>query len=131
MAQDVLVPTSIGELIDKITILELKLQHIRDEAKLTNVRTELKALQAIFDPILQQAPGDVPALIERLREINGKLWVIEDDIRECERKKDFGEEFIRLARAVYFTNDDRAAVKRELNVKLGSAYIEEKSYAAY
>ncbi|MDQ1079563.1 DUF6165 family protein [Pseudoroseomonas cervicalis] len=131
MTQDILVPTSVGELIDKITILELKMRHIKDAAKLANVRVELQALQDTFAPILAKAPAEAPALVDRLREINGKLWVIEDDIRECERKKDFGETFISLARAVYFTNDDRAAVKRELNVMLGSRFVEEKSYAAY
>ena len=129
--QDILVPTSVGELIDKITILELKTRHIKDPAKLANVQTELRALQDTFAPILAAAPAGAPALIDRLREINGQLWDIEDDIRDCERKQDFGETFIRLARSVYITNDDRAAVKRELNVMLGSRYVEEKSYAAY
>ncbi|WP_417495758.1 DUF6165 family protein [Maricaulis sp.] len=119
-----------GELIDKITILRIKSERIGDEAKLKNIRTEL----AILNETLAK---DVPAsealsrLDAALQAVNEELWVIEDDIRDCERAGDFGAEFIRLARAVYVTNDKRAALKKDINVLLGSNIVEEKSYAAY
>lgn len=119
-----------GELIDKITILRIKSERIADEAKLKNVRTELDILN-------ETLAKDVPASDEltrldgELQKVNEALWEIEDDIRECERKGDFGEDFIRLARAVYVTNDKRAALKKEINLLLGSAIVEEKSYAEY
>tara|TARA_R110000868_G_scaffold24255_12_gene96067 strand:+ start:13153 stop:13548 length:396 start_codon:yes stop_codon:yes gene_type:complete len=119
-----------GELIDKITILRIKSERIGDEAKLKNIRTEL----AILNETLAK---DVPAsealsrLDAALQAVNEALWVIEDDIRDCERAGDFGAEFIRLARAVYVTNDKRAALKKDINVLLGSNIVEEKSYAAY
>ncbi|MFH5925790.1 DUF6165 family protein [Roseomonas xinghualingensis] len=131
MSVEVLVPTSIGELVDKITILELKIRFINDPSKLENVRRELDALTQIFAPIQEKAPAGTSELIDQLREINGKLWVVEDDLRDLERAKSFGEDFIRLARAVYFTNDERAAVKKKLNILLGSKHVEEKSYSAY
>jgi hypothetical protein len=126
----VTVPVSWGELIDKITILELKSERLRDPAKLENVRHELAMLAAIVN---REHPnhGPLKALTTKLREVNAALWVIEDDIRDCERAKDFGPEFIRLARAVYVTNDQRANVKREINTLLDSDLVEEKSYAAY
>ena len=119
-----------GELIDKITILRIKSERIADEAKLKNVRTELGILN-------ETLAKDVPASDEltrldgALQSVNEELWVIEDDIRDCERAGDFGPEFIRLARAVYVTNDKRAALKKEINLLLGSNIVEEKSYAAY
>lgn len=119
-----------GELIDKITILRIKSERITDAEKLKNVRTELGILN-------ETLARDVPASDEltrldgELQKVNEALWEIEDDIRECERRGDFGEEFIRLARAVYKTNDRRAALKKEINLLLGSAIVEEKSYAAY
>lgn len=119
-----------GELIDKITILRIKSERIADEAKLKNVRTELGILN-------ETLAKDVPASDEltrldgALQSVNEELWVIEDDIRDCERAGDFGPEFIRLARAVYVTNDKRAALKKEINLLLGSHIVEEKSYAAY
>ncbi|WP_417489431.1 DUF6165 family protein [Maricaulis sp.] len=119
-----------GELIDKITILRIKSERIGDEAKLKNIRTEL----AILNETLAK---DVPAsealsrLDAALQAVNEELWVIEDDIRDCERAGDFGAEFIRLARAVYVTNDKRASLKKDINVLLGSNIVEEKSYAAY
>ena len=119
-----------GELIDKITILRIKSERIADEAKLKNVRIELGILN-------ETLAKDVPASDEltrldgALQSVNEELGVIEDDIRDCERAGDFGPEFIRLARAVYVTNDKRAALKKEINLLLGSHIVEEKSYAAY
>lgn len=124
----ILVPTAPGELIDKLTILRLKEERIADPAKVVNVVTEKTALMATADA--QVAPSvELDALWEELYQINSELWVIEDDIRDCEKANDFGEEFIRLARAVYITNDRRADVKKKINLLLGSALIEEKSYA--
>ena len=126
----VLVPVSWGEIIDKITILEIKAERLSDPAKLANVTRELDELAAVRE---REFPGHggLAALAAELRGINEMLWVIEDDIRVCERAKDFGARFIELARAVYFTNDERAAVKRKVNDLLGSALVEEKSYAPY
>jgi len=123
-------PISHGELLDKITILEIKVEHIADAAKLANVRNELDLLNAIWaaDAASKVDLGDARS---RLKAVNQKLWVIEDDIRLKEKAQSFDAQFIELARAVYFTNDVRAAIKREINVKLGSALIEEKSYQPY
>ena len=124
-----LVPVSWGELLDKITILEIKQDRITDPEKTANVVRELAALRRVAD---QTAPS--PAVEDRvaqLRVVNEQLWDIEDSIRDCERRRDFGAEFIALARAVYNTNDRRAEIKRDLNLMLGSELIEEKSYAAY
>jgi hypothetical protein len=128
MIEQILVPTAPGELIDKLTILRLKEERMTDPAKVANVRTEMAALTKIAD---SQVPPSVEltALWEDLYVINGDLWVIEDDIRDCENAKNFGEDFIRLARAVYITNDRRADVKKKINLLLGSTLIEEKSYA--
>ena len=120
-------PTAPGELIDKLTILRLKSEKITDPAKLVNVWHEQAALQATADAALS-ASAELPALWEQLYQINAALWAIEDDIRACESRTDFGPDFIRLARAVYVTNDSRAAVKKQINLLLGSAIIEEKSY---
>lgn len=126
----VLVPVSWGEVIDKITILEIKAERLTDAAKLANVTTELTELAAVRE---REFPGHqgLAALAGELKAINEKLWVIEDDIRDCERAKDFGAKFVELARAVYFTNDERAQAKRRINDLLGSALVEEKSYAPY
>lgn len=130
MTTTVTVEVSPGELIDKITILEIKLERIEDAAKTANVRIEHETLTAARD---DRIPGSeaLTSLTAKLKEINETLWEIEDDIRECERQKDFGETFVKLARAVYFTNDERSNVKREINDLLGSRLVEEKSYAAY
>jgi len=119
-----------GELIDKITILRIKSERIADEAKLKNVRTELGILN---DTLAKDVPAsdELTRLDAALQAVNEELWEIEDDIRDCERNGDFGEDFIRLARAVYVTNDKRAALKKEINLLLGSDIVEEKSYAAY
>jgi hypothetical protein len=127
---DILVPTAPGELIDKLTILRLKAERIADPAKLANVRHELAALQQTADRHLPPSDG-LTRLWEALYQINARLWVIEDDIRDCERTGDFGPAFIALARAVYVTNDERAAVKKAINLHLGSALVEEKSYKDY
>jgi hypothetical protein len=119
-----------GELIDKITILEIKSERIEDAKKVANVRIELETLEASRDATLPASP-DLTRLTAALKAVNEELWVIEDDIRDCERAEDFGPEFIRLARAVYKTNDRRAALKREINELLGSRLIEEKSYQPY
>jgi hypothetical protein len=126
----VLVPVSWGEVIDKITILEIKAERLTDAGKLANVNKELGELAAVRE---REFPGHagLAALAAELKAINERLWVIEDDIRDCERAKDFGQTFTELARAVYFTNDERAAVKRRVNDLLGSALVEEKSYAPY
>jgi hypothetical protein len=125
-----LVEVSAGELIDKITILELKLEHISDPAKLANVRLEHERLMTTFGEELE-ACGALAALTQALKAVNGELWQIEDDIRAKERAKLFDAEFIALARSVYRMNDRRAALKREINELLRSAIVEEKSYAAY
>ena len=119
-----------GELIDKITILRIKSERIGDEAKLKNVRTELDILQKTQAAEVPQS-DEMVRLEDALKTVNEALWEIEDDIRDCERKGDFGEEFVRLARAVYVTNDKRAAIKKEVNLALGSRFVEEKSYQDY
>lgn len=124
---DLLIPVSIGELIDKITILELKQAHLQGDA-LLHVARELRLLQEVA-----ATAGLIPdpVLLQELREVNGALWEIEDAIRDHERRGDFGAGFIALARAVYRTNDRRAELKRSLNARHGSLLIEEKSYTPY
>lgn len=124
------VPVSIGEVIDKITILEIKQERIPDPAKLDNIRRELTMLKAVVQAEIKTSKA-LEALHAKLKGINEELWQIEDDIRDKERAKSFDDEFVRLARAVYVTNDQRAAAKREINELLGSTLVEEKSYAAY
>jgi Family of unknown function (DUF6165) len=124
------VPISPGELIDKLTILEIKSERMSDARKLANVRLELKLLSETW-AASDYAKVDIRAEWAELKRINGQLWDIEDEIRDEERHQRFGEQFIKLARAVYFINDDRAAVKRQINDKLGSKIVEEKSYADY
>ena len=121
-----LVPVSWGELLDKITILEIKADRIEDAAARANVARELALLREVAAPVLPQ-PG-LAALIEALRSINCALWEIEDAIRARDAAARFDAEFIRLARAVYLTNDERAALKRKINVLLRSVLVEEKSY---
>ena len=129
-ANDIRVPISPGELLDKITILRIKSKRMHDPQKLANVRLELRELEDTWRACAP-ASADVEADVSALLEVNERLWVIEDDIRDKERAQAFDAEFIRLARAVYFENDERAAIKRRINVKLGSAIVEEKSYAKY
>lgn len=119
-----------GELIDKITILEIKLKNIKDEAKLANVQREYDILMATYRANVTETEP-LRALIDELRDANAKIWDIEDDIRDLERNKDFGERFVEVARSVYRSNDRRAATKRKINELLNSVIIEEKSYADY
>jgi len=127
---EIKVPISPGELLDKITILHIKSQRMSDPQKVQNVRLELAALQETWSSSAY-ARIDIAADIEALQTVNERLWVIEDDIRDKERAQAFDAEFIRLARAVYVENDERAAIKRRINVTLGSSIIEEKSYKPY
>lgn len=123
------IPVSWGELIDKITILEIKSERISDEAKLGNIRKELDLLRSRLGA--RGAAADVARLAGALRDVNGSLWDIEDEIRACENAGDFGSRFIELARSIYITNDRRAELKREINIVLGSDLVEEKSYQLY
>ena len=126
----ILVEIPAGELIDKITILEIKAERIGDAGKLANIRAELSTLADTRDRFL--APSAVLSdLSAKLKAVNETLWVVEDDIRDCERHKDFSSRFIELARAVYFSNDVRATIKRQINDLLNSPLVEEKSYAKY
>jgi hypothetical protein len=127
---ELLVPVSPGELIDKITILEIKSARMTDAAKLHNVRTELNLLMETWRAS-DYSKVDISAEWAGLRDVNTKLWVIEDDIRDKELAGEFDAKFIELARAVYVTNDERAKIKRVINTKLGSALVEEKSYKEY
>ncbi len=126
----IMVEIAPGELIDKITILEIKLEHIRDKDKLVNVRHEYEILTGVLKKEVAQSDA-LSRLTAALKDVNAELWRIEDDIRAQERAKTFGADFVALARSVYRTNDRRAAIKREINDLLNSAIIEEKSYAAY
>jgi hypothetical protein len=130
MTDLVSVPVSFGELIDKITILEIKSERIIDAAKLANVRDELQLLNGLWagNPVSRK---DISTERAELKRINEALWEIEDEIRLKERDQTFDDRFIELARAVYRTNDKRAAVKRAINLKLGSRLVEEKSYQDY
>jgi hypothetical protein len=127
---NILTPISPGELLDKLTILQIKSENITDADKLTNVNNERTALQSVVDVHIPRTDA-IQVLTSALLEVNEQLWVIEDDIRDCERDGNFGDEFIRLARAVYITNDKRADLKKQINLTLGSTLIEEKSYADY
>ena len=122
-------PISLGELVDKISILIIKQKNITDETKLDHVKKELDFLQKTLMNYVQQE--EINNYLENLININSKLWNIEDDIRECERKKLFDQSFIDLARSVYFTNDERAKVKNDINKTFGSELVEIKSYEEY
>lgn len=124
------VPVSYGELLDKITILEIKAERIADPAKRANVRDELDLLNATW-ATHPAAAVDIAPERAALKAVNAALWDIEDRIRVQEKTQDFGAEFTELARAVYFRNDERAAIKRAINLKLGSRLVEEKSYQDY
>lgn len=124
------VEVSVGELLDKITILEIKSERIADPAKLVNVNKELEILRKTWadSPLCST---DISDPMQRLKAVNVELWDIEDGIRLKEGAGEFDDEFIQLARSVYFRNDVRAAVKKEINILLGSGLVEEKSYADY
>jgi len=124
------VEISPGELIDKITILEIKREHMTDSTKLKNVEHDWTTLTAARDGAVKPS-AELDRLAAELKQVNERLWEIEDDIRDCERRKDFGNKFVELARGVYMNNDRRSEIKRAINQLLGSRLIEEKSYAAY
>jgi hypothetical protein len=136
----VLAEVQVGELIDKITILQIKMERIKDPAKLVNIKAELDTLLATcnrsvphFAPSINGDPisTKLQTLWKELLEVNSELWVIEDDIRDKERAREFDDSFVKLARSVYYTNDERCRIKRELNLLAGSRLIEEKSYTDY
>ena len=122
-------PISLGELVDKISILVIKKKNISDSIKLEHVTKELDFLQKTLREYISE--DKINKFIQELININSKLWKIEDDIRECERKKIFDQTFIDLARSVYFTNDERAKVKNDINKTFGSELVEVKSYEEY
>ena len=128
--ENIHVPVSPGEVLDKITILEIKSERMTDPEKVVNVRVELALLQETWASAVSRDQV-IDELHDQLKKINETLWEIEDDIRNKERVKEFDERFIELARQVYFTNDRRSQVKKELNLHLGSLIIEEKSYQDY
>jgi hypothetical protein len=124
------VPVSPGEVLDKITILEIKSERIKDADKVANVKRELELLSASWLAAVEQ-DDSVRRIHAELKTINEALWEIEDDIRDKERAREFDQVFIDLARSVYVTNDQRANAKKELNIYLGSEIVEEKSYQDY
>ncbi|MDA8859149.1 DUF6165 family protein [Flavobacteriaceae bacterium] len=125
------VEVSNGELMDKLSILELKLKNIADSKKLKNVNMEYNELNPLVQQLFKTHNLAIKVLFQKLAKINAKLWIIEDEIRQCERDKSFGEKFIKLARDVYFTNDVRSDLKKEINILTNSGVIEEKSYEDY
>src|SRR5262245_2569821 len=129
-AHDILVPISVGELLDKITILEIKSERITNPNQIENILRELAALRAV-----NLGDGIDQAMLQRLaaelKRVNAKLWDVEDAIRECDARGDFGEKFIELARAVYRLNDERARLKQAINHASGSRLVEEKSYKSF
>jgi hypothetical protein len=131
---EIKVPVSPGELLDKITILRIKSRRMNDPQKVANVRLELELLESTWNGSAYAAldvARDIAKDIDALMRVNERLWLIEDEIRDKERSRSFDAEFIRLARAVYVENDERAAIKRRINIALGSTIVEEKSYNAY
>jgi hypothetical protein len=127
---DILVPISPGELLDKITILRIKVARIQDAGKLANVKLELALLEQTWKDA-GAGEQDVTVDIRALQNVNEQLWDIEDRIRDKEARQTFDRDFIELARAVYQCNDDRAAIKKRINMQLGSRLVEEKSYKLY
>ena len=121
------IEVSNGEIIDKLTIIQIKLERIKDKAKLENLKREFDELSGASSSIMSTADP----LYKALYDVNSELWDIEDRIRDLERRKDFGPEFVETARSVYFKNDKRADIKREINIKTASGLIEEKSYEKY
>ena len=125
------VEISNGELIDKITILEIKLIEIKDKDKLINIQKEFDTLNPLVEKLLEKYNSQLQHHYDELAKINGELWDIEDWIRDCEREKRFGKEFVELARSVYITNDKRSEVKKLINILTKSGLVEEKSYKDY
>ncbi|MAT65940.1 MAG: hypothetical protein CMN57_09880 [Gammaproteobacteria bacterium] len=126
----ILIEVGAGELIDKLTILRIKSERMRDPAKLANVRHEFGVLSRVRDEKLPAAP-ELDRLEDALQQVNAALWEIEDAIRDCEARGDFGERFIELARSVYMQNDRRAELKKAINALCGSRIVEEKSYTEF
>ena len=129
-AAEIRIDVSPGELIDKITILEIKAARFTDVEKLANVQRELALLQRAHAQTIAVS-AEIERLTDELRRVNRQLWEIEDAIRVCEQQQDFGAKFIELARSVYHTNDIRAALKKQINEQLGSTIVEEKEYVDY
>jgi hypothetical protein len=127
---EILIPISPGELLDKITILQIKAERITDPVKVANVKAELDLLSKVWSETVE-IDAEINALTAELKSVNEALWKIEDDIRDEERGRRFGERFIELARAVYVTNDERANAKKKVNLHLNSTIVEEKSYQDY
>ena len=125
------IETSNGELLDKLSILELKQKNILNEKKLANVKVEFEELNPLALIIFKENSPIISELYLKLSQINAKLWKIEDDIRQCEREKSFDSKFVQLARDVYYTNDIRSELKKEINILTKSGLIEEKSYEDY
>ena len=125
------VEISNGELLDKITILELKLNRIKDKDKLVNIQKEFDTLNSLAQELFEEHDSYLQNLYVELSSINGRLWDIEDWIRECEKENRFDKEFIELARSVYITNDKRSEVKKTINILTNSGLVEEKSYNSY
>ncbi|MBA1264987.1 DUF6165 family protein [Stutzerimonas stutzeri] len=124
-------PVAWGEVFDKLTILQIKAQKLQqDAARLANVNRERQEIERVVGD-LSRFPADLPALVLALKAINARIWEVEDAKRDCERRQCFDDSFVQLARQVYFCNDQRAAIKRQLNELLGSVLVEEKSYQAY
>ena len=129
LPQDILVPISVGELMDKITILEIKSERIKNPSQLENIVHELEALRAVRLRDIERAMLD--KLSAELKRVNAKLWDVEDAIRDCEARADFGEHFIELARTIYRLNDERSRLKKAINLASGSRIVEEKSYRSF
>ena len=125
------VEVSNGELLDKLSILELKMSNISDQKKLVNIKNEHNELDPLAKELFAKYGSDLETLYNNLCAINSQLWIIEDDIRECERNKNFGDQFVQLARAVYVTNDKRSDIKKSINLLTNSGFVEEKSYEDY
>lgn len=128
--EQIMIPVGAGELIDKITILEIKQQNVRDAAAKANIEHELTALRRIAEPLVADL-AELPDLQQSLRSVNQTLWDIEDDIRDCERRSVFDQTFVSLARSVYKQNDERARIKQAINRLANSQIVEEKLYAQY
>ena len=127
---EILIPISPGELLDKLTILQIKVERMTDPVKVANVKTELGMLSKVWSEAVE-VDAEIAKLTAELKAVNETLWKIEDDIRDEERNKRFDERFIELARAVYVTNDERANAKKKVNLHLNSSIVEEKSYQDY
>ena len=125
------VEISNGELLDKVTILELKLNRIKDKDKLVNIQKEFDTLNSLAQELFEKHDSYLQNLYVELSSINGRLWDIEDWIRECEKENRFDKEFVELARSVYITNDKRSEVKKTINILTNSGLVEEKSYNSY